>query len=1817
MGVLPGTKIEAIPRDAQGGADMNNEDGGFKMLKVKNSARVSGYKALLIASASVIALGAGMSAARAAPAPATDTVDQNLASQTLDGGSATAFVSGLIDQVNTANVTASVTGTVGVTQSDVVTDTGTTNTTLANELGAFATGNSITPETVFTGGSASGSAASTVTLTSLGSTTAEDGIAVSAIQLNASPFAASGNVTGSTTPPAISATVSASSAFITDTDVTSGTLTLDSNLLTAQTTLNGSSIGVSGIVPTGYTSLSTGSIITDTSSATPVITAATIAVSTAQENLNVGQDFGSTALVTDSSVKLTDTATLGAETLTLSPDVSSNTLSAIYVGNSANGNITIDEPGPAFVGSLALSNTQANFFNTAATGGFAANNVDSTVSGTIAGTGADTATLSGTLQASSNTISSSATGNQATTTSGNGNGIVIEAGENFAGPTPGSVQSNTITTDAGVTAMTGADIALFNNQQNAGAGAEGGAGSGDLTARTLGALIDTSVNVLAGTVTMADNTISAAANGNVGTNGILSGGVGSVSFSGTVAIGSVQSNADSPISAITEPDDSIGNRIISTVGVGTGGAVTGSTVTLDNNSITATAFGNQVGPIISITANSISPVNVDTGPANLMVTRNDSTGDDVTSTASGDVTINSQSQNIAGSPVSATNTSPLISIDTSGTTTPITGDTLAITGGANTAEAAVAGGTFASNSISLSGNSISSTVGVLNVQTLGPIISDTLPPNNVTATLSSPVIDILAGNSTEPVSASTLSIASNLQQAFAEGNAGNNSFSVSGNTVAPNEALTGDIGVSAPYNITAPLDLFFDNATTPTVPTVQGSYDILSDQASSALTSGTITGTSPTVLINIGDAITGMSATVGGSTLVGSTEVPTGNAIGAVALSNFISSNEGTVNATGGGATAGLSTTTFQPVASVFNLQEIGESGFVGGGPAPAVGSEASINTTTGSPIVTGVAALFEIAVGNDGAGTGDVTGSTLTISNNSAQALAEGNRADNNILNVEGNTITDASTTALTGLQTTGSLPVSSGTVTADVGFSVVNIQTVAAATTVSAAVQAPPGATSTTASGGGGALIDVSTPTSTVTGSTLSLANNQFLATAYDNNAANNTVNIAGPNGTGNADTIATSAGVQNVQYTASTGGAFAQLGIPGTPGTPFVAPTPDNYTGSVTATTSNGATGFPTALGVVTLESGQSITYTFTVGLDSHQEAAWLTAAGGVGSFTGPTTYVVTGAETTSFTLPQNTFFSNLVNELSGDDDDTYSGSLTTAVGGFTDSFGGSPGSAVSPATVAQIISVGDPISGSTLSITAPGVVSGASATSNNVGNNLNVAANTLTGASDLTAATVGATVNLTTGALSAQADFPLENSQVVNGGGPTALAAETLGIAIVTGGAISGSTLSITDNPFEAAAEGNVASNNLSLDFNATGAAGVTSVTGALLSGQEFAATGVTATANFQAYAPVAVGTTTVAITGNSNTALGVADDATNTFTVSANNAASIMGGAVATAEYEDTTSPRTISAVADFSLNNTQQVATGVIASTATTNITNFDLLDTTTTGLVTSTVDFSDNTTIAEADANRAVNTLSLGFNNANSATGALTNAQFTSAGVTVGATAGTAGTPNQVTVTLAGGAPGTAPAATGSTISITGNSNTANARGNVATNILNAEPTGSFGTQPAAGATSSFTGPINTPTVLASASYGLLNFQDNGAAVTATSAANYGMTLTSGGGTGVITGTTGVVSGNTVAANAFGNLASNTMTISALNTGGATAALTSAQINTAPVTAVATASIGTTIGSPGATGSSFTVNSNSITAHATGNSSSNAIVSH
>ncbi len=510
-------------------------------------------------------------------------------------------------------------------------------------------------------------------------------------------------------------------------------------------------------------------------------------------------------------------------------------------------------------------------------------------------------------------------------------------------------------------------------------------------------------------------------------------------------------------------------------------------------------------------------------------------------------------------------------------------------------------------------------------------------------------------------------------------------------------------------------------------------------------------------------------------------------------------------------------------------------------------------------------------------------------------------------------------------------------------------------------------------------------------------------------------------------------------------------------------------------------------------------------------------------------------------------------------------TVDGQLRSNVGDFTNRAGVTitPASSVAAATLHV---TGNGLTGSTIG--------------NNASNSLTIAAAALGNVSGHNDAIAGSLDN----GYGAAADIALSNYQKL--GQPVAAGAEPSGLATTIVGAfgvggdgpINTSVLDVSGNSQSAAAVGNAALDRISL-----GAANASATGSALTSSQSGDGT-VTATSDMQVLGRSALDTSSMTMSANTNQAVAAMNDADNGLAISAAGTGS-AAGEPARAEVGNL-GAATIAG--DHVLAN-QQFASGSVAATARTTFPGGDA-DATMTG---SRLDVSDNSALADASANHAINAVSVGGTTATGSEAGLGSSQMNAAAVA-------ANSDMAITPGLTGSA---APIVYGSTATIGGNSSEAVARGNSADNAVTVS---SVGDALSGAAASLALGAFQTE---ASAPALLVNGQSNYGAITARAGGVFALPLNA---SDPVSSSTLGVAGNSVAASAYGNAATNKLAIAGL---GATPAamLVNIQSNTAPVTASV---IGSNAGlrTGALVSSAMAITGNQLAATAVGNLATNAV---
>lgn len=467
--------------------------------------------------------------------------------------------------------------------------------------------------------------------------------------------------------------------------------------------------------------------------------------------------------------------------------------------------------------------------------------------------------------------------------------------------------------------------------------------------------------------------------------------------------------------------------------------------------------------------------------------------------------------------------------------------------------------------------------------------------------------------------------------------------------------------------------------------------------------------------------------------------------------------------------------------------------------------------------------------------------------------------------------------------------------------------------------------------------------------------------------------------------------------------------------------------------------------------------------------------------------------------------------------------------------------------------------------------------ASATENEVANSMAITANSLTNASGHENAQAG----MLDYGVGAAADYALANTQEIRGGYqlPVAVKASAYGDfdATAGNGAVR-SALKVTGNSQTASALGNGAANSLTIAATTLGGA-EEPAPGSALSSTQAAYTNVDAVSDMQLGVTTAAVDSSLLLSNNSNVVRAHMNDATNSLGVDTLSAGSLSGepaAALVDVGYA--------SQVMGDHVLASNQIADGSVSATAVTTGQSVDP----SVSFVRSSFEASGNETLAEAVANNAANSLALTSAVQGGASAGLLNQQSNYA--SVGA---------QATSAYGIGAHASSDASS----LVDGNVTTAMARGNMATNMLAVSSVAEDDCTP--DLASITTGALNS----AMAPALLSNVQMNAGGVSAyvaspTVSVSYGSA-------GVSDSRLGVT-GNSVSAAAYGNSATNMVTLASLGSLPASG-ISSVQTNSGAVTAQVT-NAAYTVTSPDISTSRIGISGNSISASAVGNAATSKV---
>ena len=830
---------------------------------------------------------------------ADTTIDENLAA-TIEASSKSSSML----QNNEGAATATVDGAHGgITQVDTPT-TDTPADITENTIRATAKGNVVTGDT-------------TIDLSTIDSDPV-DGAASLALQLNSG---------------AISSTVSASSLSGEFDEFATGTVENSSNAIVAETLINNSAVEIAGDLPAGYSSATTGSSVlafpmtagTDVFDGSGSVLATTAQMNTA---------LGGSATANGNSVSLELTAEAD-NTLSVNADLESNDIAANLIGNTATNTVDVRGGVPTFEGSAVVSNLQVNTVGDAAS--YDADNSGSSITAT---TSSDTGTneLTGVLSVAGNSIQANATGNDAAGSTTAGNRILLGEGVSFDGSGTGSASTSLAYDSGDLRESVTGDLIIHNSQGNKGAST---ADPLEFNSTVSGATVSADVDsVSGGTVRVDGNNLAATTTGNTARSALATGATVN-SIDGSVALSSQQINEDVVLTATVS-----GGQIEATINGGADEVIENSTITVSDNTASASVYGNDVAQSMSLDANTAG-----TGSGSAVLTGG--TGPDGNVSAEGAVIVSSLQAN-SNSVLTATQSSDITlrmnSEDAAGSSLLADGNVLE----------ALAVDNSSGNALSLSGNSVGQAVGVANVQ-----VADA--ESSVTATSSGQIaitgIDLIGGTTT---------LSNNLVRGIAYGASTVNSLSAdAGNMTLVSSGA--EVASEVNFDAVAADGLALDN-TVGDQPTVQAPFGVLNVQNQQGDISGSALADSA-ILVDAGmDVQDGATVNNTGNALVGAAYG--NNAAGTVSLVLNDAETDGD----------------FATVANITNVQTVGTASTI---TAQAIGEDA-IQTRVvesvegGSTVDTSGNTLQALAFGNR-AGTSQAAGNQLVVDANNVDTAATG----------------------------------------------------------------------------------------------------------------------------------------------------------------------------------------------------------------------------------------------------------------------------------------------------------------------------------------------------------------------------------------------------------------------------------------------------------------------------------------------------------------------------------------------------------------------------------------------------------------------------------------------------------------------------------------------------------------------------------------------------------------------------------------------------------------------------------------------------------
>ena len=889
--------------------------------------------------------------------------------------------------------------------------------------------------------------------------------------------------------------------------------------------------------------------------------------------------------------------------------------------------------------------------------------------------------------------------------------------------------------------------------------------------------------------------------------------------------------------------------------------------------------------------------------------------------------------------------------------------------------------------------------------------------------------------------------------------------------------------------------------------------------------------------------------------------------------STVVATTAGDVKLTSAGAVSGTSGGTSNVSLNSNTLSAYGSGNYATNDMTLAINNLADATSALVSRQATdrtGMDSVNAITTGSVALQSGAVTSTNLAMNGNAVKSTALDNVASNQLA-LTGTTATGKSTLSMTGLASPIAAPTSS-TIAADV--SLINLQ----ASTNDGNLKAETGVTAATA-----ITAEVNGANA---GATVAANNNSISSLVYANNASN-ALGMRVTTLTAMTGALSNTQQVVNGALDATTAGGI------GLTSTDAVSAASLTLKGNSIAATA-GANEASNSLAVVTTDvvgrnvgdrttNAGSLAVATDFALGNEQQLTSGTTVNAASTGDVHLNVAINAVGTSKVALSDNTLSAygsgnNASNQLSMVATNISQSSLGLASNQSMDA-----ASAVTSAVNGSIKMTAGDVTNSSLSATGNTIKS--TALGNVVGNTLTATASTYTGPNSLEG-----TVEFLAGSTATKSSSDWAIANIQSNTSTAGISAATTGTVQMTLGAVElaeggvSASSSLTGNTLKALAQSNSASNEIKLNITEfTGAtAGVVSYqnsTAAVSASLSPAGSGLFA---------ITTGDVTggsISVSGNTASALAGINEAFNTLTVTGAN---LLGRGADVSSSVGTASSTGV----DFAVMNAQSASTSAAAT-----------VDVGTSGFSTSgsftggNVGVTGNAVLARASANTANNALTLSAANRLEASGVVNNVQDMADATTVKATVNAASAIGAEFGSVAGNA----------VVTVQDNTVTAQATGNVANNALNATATNGI-----AAAGSSATSPT----------FAVLNYQKTGSS-TATEANPYGIQsaingITVGGAQvgGALNGGSFNASANQLLSVAYGNSANNAVVVSALAPGlnTASASITNVQYNMASINASVSGVNVQASGTVGTTGGSVNINGNSTIAMAVGNRSVNSI---